>query len=429
MRSTTHPLASPSRTSAPRALPVAIVLLLAASLVSLALPATTRGAPAAAQSPPSSAQAAPSESPSGTGWRWPVEGEVLTPYRNGDDPYAAGQHRGIDVAAPIGAPVVAAAGGTVTFAGVAGSSGLTVAIRTEDGRFDTSYLHLSSTSVRAGADVRVGDRIGSVGRSGRPSVAAPHLHFGVREAGERHAYVDPLDLLPPLAAPEPEPRARPLPLPAPDPAVPVGAPLAAPSLAPLPTLTPLPTLAPGLEPAPAPSLAPALPLTPAPRPAAAPRLAPAPRLARAPSHGTTRRSAGAPGLAPASRLAPTHAPAPRLGPAPRATPVHPSQLHAAHRPVSHDLGDAPGAAPRRGAPGSRAASAGDRPAPPRTAAAANGRPRSGRDVDVGWLAACVGLVATAALLARPRGPAGALRGGRRLGDVGRSAAGASATRQ
>ena len=44
-------------------------------------------------------------------WAWPVEGEVITPYRNGADPYAGGQHRGIDIAAAAGTPVVAAAGG------------------------------------------------------------------------------------------------------------------------------------------------------------------------------------------------------------------------------------------------------------------------------------------------------------------------------
>src|SRR5205807_2637938 len=75
----------------------------------------------------------PAEAPAAAaGWRWPVDGPVITQYRNGDDPYAGGQHRGIDIAAPVGTPVVAAIGGAITYAGVAGSSGLTVAVQTSD---------------------------------------------------------------------------------------------------------------------------------------------------------------------------------------------------------------------------------------------------------------------------------------------------------
>src|SRR5215210_8463811 len=120
-------------------------------------------------------------------WVWPVAGKVITPYRNGTDPYATGQHRGIDIAAPVGAPVVAAAGGEVRFAATAGSSGLTISVRTGDG-FDTSYLHLSSLAVRGGAHVSAGQRLGAVGTTGTRSATAAHLHFGVRDAGTRHAY-------------------------------------------------------------------------------------------------------------------------------------------------------------------------------------------------------------------------------------------------
>ena len=145
-----------------------------------------------------------------------MEGEVLTPYRNGADPYAGGQHRGIDIAASAGAAVRAASAGTVTFSGTAGSAGLTVAVRTADGRFDTSYLHLSAVAVAEGDRVAAGARLGAVGTTGRRSVPAPHLHFGVREAGSRHAYRDPLGLLPPAGVPVREaPRGVPVPLPAP----------------------------------------------------------------------------------------------------------------------------------------------------------------------------------------------------------------------
>src|SRR5215204_6746166 len=138
--------------------------------------------------------------PAEAAWLWPVRGEVITQYRNGSDPYAGGQHRGIDIAAPVGTAVAAAAAGEVRFAGTAGSSGLTVSVRTGDG-FDSSYLHLSSLAVRAGEPVSVGERLGAVGTTGQRSATEPHLHFGVREAGSRHAYLDPLSLLPPLPPP------------------------------------------------------------------------------------------------------------------------------------------------------------------------------------------------------------------------------------
>ena len=136
------------------------------------------------------------------GWVWPVEGRVLTPYSNDNGrPYAGGMHRGIDIAAESGASVVAARAGTVTHAGVVGSSGLTVAVRTADGRHVTSYLHLAAVAVKKGDSVAAGARIGAVGTSGRRSVAEPHLHFGVRLAEAEDHYVDPLSLLPaPVAA-------------------------------------------------------------------------------------------------------------------------------------------------------------------------------------------------------------------------------------
>src|SRR3954471_24304402 len=103
------------------------------------------------------------------GWTWPIRGPVITTYRNGDDPYAAGQHRGVDIGAPVGSQVVAATPGTVTFAGVVGSAGLVVSERSADGRFDLSYLHLSSTSVHRGDRLAEGAALGSVGTSGRRS--------------------------------------------------------------------------------------------------------------------------------------------------------------------------------------------------------------------------------------------------------------------
>jgi len=142
-------------------------------------------------------------------WRWPIRGGVLTDFANAGGPYADGQHRGIDVAAAAGTPVTAAVSGHVRFAGLVGSSGLTVSVRTANGRFDVSYLHLATTSVRSGQTVAPGQRIGAVGTSGRRSKAAPHLHFGVRDAGTRR-YRDPLDFLPPLPGVREVPRPLPI---------------------------------------------------------------------------------------------------------------------------------------------------------------------------------------------------------------------------
>jgi hypothetical protein len=277
------------------------------------------------------------------GWSWPVRGEVITPYRNGDDPYAGGQHRGIDVAAPVGTPVGAATAGTVRFAGGAASSGLTVTVRTADGRYDTSYLHLSSIAVRAGAHVGTGDRIGAVGTTGRRSAPAPHLHFGVRDAGSRHAYHDPLEFLP-------------APPPAPAPRAPAGAPVAVPA-----------------------------PLRTNPGPVRRPAAIPAPR--RVPS--LARRPAGR--RAPAPRPLPRQVPqgAPELGLATNAAPSAEARQRASRRAepqADRSLGHAPHVRP---APATstapRRAPAGDAPGP------ASGP-------GLGWALACVGLLLAAGLV-------------------------------
>jgi murein DD-endopeptidase MepM/ murein hydrolase activator NlpD len=243
--------------------------------------------------------------PAAAAWTWPLAGAVITPYANGADPYAAGRHRGIDVAGPPGAPVVAATAGTVRFAGTVGSSGTTVSVRSADGRLDLSYLHLSALAVRRGQAVAAGTPIGTVGTTGRRSAGPAHLHFGVRRAGTRHEYLDPLALLPPPPAARSAPR-------------PVGAP------APLPVPT-----APSRGPAPAPRA-----FRPAPVPAARrvriPSLRPA---APAPSAG--RRH---------GRPAPDTAPAPdplRLGPAPHAAGL-PARPHPGPaRPARPAAGGAP----------------------------------------------------------------------------------------
>src|SRR3954465_1760275 len=84
--------------------------------------------------------------PAAEAWSWPVGGPVLRPFVVGDDPYAGGQHRGIDVAAAPGESVFAPAAGTVSFAGTVPTGGRTITIRTGDG-YAVTLLHLGSLGV------------------------------------------------------------------------------------------------------------------------------------------------------------------------------------------------------------------------------------------------------------------------------------------
>jgi peptidoglycan hydrolase-like protein with peptidoglycan-binding domain len=117
---------------------------------------------------------------------WPVRAPVGSPF----GPRGVGFHAGIDLMAPAGTPVAAAASGQVVWAGARhGGWGLLVTIAHGKG-VRTMYAHLSRVDVRVGERVRVGARVGRVGRTGDAS--GPHLHFEVRLRG---AAVDPLPAL------------------------------------------------------------------------------------------------------------------------------------------------------------------------------------------------------------------------------------------
>ena len=150
-------------------------------------------------------------------WTWPADGAVLRPFALGSDPYAGGQHRGVDVAGPEGAAIRAPAAGTVTFAGSLPTHGRGVTIQTADG-FAVTLVHLGTIGVEKGASVDEGSSIGTMGWSGTPEHAVPSVHLGIRRASDADAYVDPLGLLPPRAAPVPAPTPAPAPAPTPAPA-------------------------------------------------------------------------------------------------------------------------------------------------------------------------------------------------------------------
>lgn len=130
------------------------------------------------------------ELPDGCLFLWPVQGTITSPfgYR-----YIFGEtnfHRGLDIAAPMGTAINAAADGTVTFAGVRGTYGNLVVI-THDNGFVTYYAHCSKLLVEAGDQVTQGTPIAAVGSTGRST--GPHCHFEVRYQNEP---VDPLAYLP-----------------------------------------------------------------------------------------------------------------------------------------------------------------------------------------------------------------------------------------
>jgi murein DD-endopeptidase MepM/ murein hydrolase activator NlpD len=98
------------------------------------------------------------------------------------DPFTGRQtfHTGVDLIAPPGTPVVAAAGGVVSTVAFVAEYGNIVDIDHDNG-LTSRYAHLSKSMVRVGDVVMKGQNIALVGATGRAT--GPHLHFEVREKG------------------------------------------------------------------------------------------------------------------------------------------------------------------------------------------------------------------------------------------------------
>jgi murein DD-endopeptidase MepM/ murein hydrolase activator NlpD len=120
-----------------------------------------------------------------TPFLWPVWGYVtskfgdtrLSAYSGGTRP-----HKGVDIAAPRGTPIVAPSDGVVSFVGQESDVGRLIFIDHGHG-FTTMYGHLNKAFVHRGDKVRKGQTIGAVGASGK--CTGPHLHYEVRLQGNQ----------------------------------------------------------------------------------------------------------------------------------------------------------------------------------------------------------------------------------------------------
>ncbi len=123
----------------------------------------------------------------------PLAWPLLAPVGDGFGPRGDRFHEGVDLRAPAGADVIAAAPGRVAWAGPrAGGWGELVTLA--NGRdVRTMYAHLSAVEVKVGEWVAGGAVLGRVGATG--DATGPHLHFEVRVGG---AAIDPLEALVPL---------------------------------------------------------------------------------------------------------------------------------------------------------------------------------------------------------------------------------------
>lgn len=118
---------------------------------------------------------------------WPIPQaavqRVSSNYGFRDDPFNKKEtkfHSGVDIAAPVGTPVLATADGQVIQVGTEGGYGLSVTLSHADGS-ESKYSHLSKAQASMGQRVRAGQTIGAVGSSGHST--GPHLDYRLAQEG------------------------------------------------------------------------------------------------------------------------------------------------------------------------------------------------------------------------------------------------------
>lgn len=141
--------------------------------------------PATTTAPATPAPAVPA-AVSAKGWRWPAQGQLIGRFVAGDP-----KRQGIDIAGNAGQPVLAAADGVVVYsgAGLVGYGELIIVKHSDE--WLSAYAHNRRRLVGEGAQVKGGQQIAELGRTG---TSRDMLHFEVRRNGKP---VDPLQVLPP----------------------------------------------------------------------------------------------------------------------------------------------------------------------------------------------------------------------------------------
>lgn len=129
--------------------------------------------------------------PSADAWQWPLDPrpELVRGFDHPPEPWLAG-HRGVDLAASLGQPVLAVADGTVTYAGQVAGIGVVVV---DHGAVRSTYQPVV-VAVRRGETVESGTVLGTITSVGSHCLPAACLHLGARRGAD---YLDPLSLLGP----------------------------------------------------------------------------------------------------------------------------------------------------------------------------------------------------------------------------------------
>ena len=158
-----------------------------------------RKAAAAAAAKSASASSSQSSTPAVTpvsnsgGWSWPLSGytHIASPFGYRICPFHGRElHRGADITAPGGTPIMAARSGVVLVSTYGSSYGNYVTIAHSDGT-RSLYAHMSSRAISAGSTVSRGQVIGYVGSTG--SATGNHLHFEIWTGSSSNSCVNPLN--------------------------------------------------------------------------------------------------------------------------------------------------------------------------------------------------------------------------------------------